>query len=447
MLERKHILAAAAALVAVGWLLPAAAGELSALARGGRLYDNWYKELGERPPAESHRAYPLGGAAAGDPAQTWRCVACHGWDYRGVDGAHGRGENYTGIKGVAAMAGADPEAVLRVITDDTHGYGEWMDRADLMDIARFVSRGQTPLMARIDPATGAVAADVDGAPAVYHTVCATCHGADGQAIASIPPLGDMAREDPWQTLHSIVNGHPGGVMPALRALDDGLVLGTVAYLQGLPPRQRIAAITRGGRLYDNWARETGRLPPHGQHPAYPKTVDETDHSDTWRCRECHGWDYRGKDGAYAEGRHATGIKGIAGMAGAEPHKVVAVLTDATHRFRGVLSQRDLMDLATFVAEGQTDHLRLIDPKTGRFKGDAAAYEPHFQTMCASCHGPDGRAIRTMPALGRVAKEEPWRSLHSVLNGHPGESMPPLRAFPEAMVGGLLAYAQGLPEKK
>lgn len=427
---------------------PAGAEELSSLSRGGRLYDNWYRELDEKPPTQRHPAYPIGGAVAGEPAKTWRCVECHGWDYRGRGGQYGTGERFTGIKGIDGMAGAAPERVVAVLTDATHGYGEVMDREDLADLARFVAAGQTPLMARIDPVSGRLDADAALAAGLYQTVCAICHGADGQAMQSIPPLGDLAREDPWQTLHNVVNGHAGGAMPSLRPLDDARILGTVAYLQGLPKREMLASVTRGGRLYGNWSRETGRQPPAGPHPAWRgKVEDDAQARGTWTCRECHGWDYMGKDGASATGRHFTGTKGIRGAAGMEPAKVVAILGDANHRFADLLSRRDLLDLANFVSAGQIDMYGPIDRGSGKITGAGERYAPHYQTMCATCHGADGRRVRTMPPLGRVVREEPWRALHSVLNGHPGEAMPPLRAFSGEMASGILAYAQGLPTRR
>lgn len=443
-MKHAFLFGACAVLSVAAWSAATAADTVSAIARGGRLYDNWYLELDERPPTQKHPAYPAGGALAGEPASTWRCVECHGWDYRGRDGAPG---SDTGIKGIHGMANADPERIVAILLDSRHRYGEVMDRDDLNHIALFVSKGQTPLMARIDPATGKVPGNPQAVIAVYQTVCATCHGSDGQGMTTLPPLGEMTRANPWRTLHNVVNGHAGGVMPALRAHPESLAMDIVAYLQQLAPRDLAASITRGGRLYDNWMRETARPAPAGKHPAYPAQIDAKHAADTWRCRECHGPDYRGKDGAYGSGRHATGIKGIAAMRDASPARIQEVLTNDTHRYRGVLSPRDLLDLANFVSRGQHDMAGLIDPATGRFKGDGKPFEPYFQTMCATCHGKEGRSIRTMPPLGRVVHEEPWRALHSVLNGHPGESMPPLRAFPENVVGGLLAYSQGLPEKK
>lgn len=428
--------------------LPAAADEtLSHVTRGGRLYDNWWRELDEKPPADRHPSYPLGAAAANDGPRTWRCVECHGWDYRGVDGQYGKGERYTGIKGITGMAGADPAKVGFILRDSRHGYGEMMDGGDIDDLALFVSRGQTALMDRINADTGAVTADGKPAEPIYLTVCASCHGVDGQAMATIPPLGDLARKDPWQTLHNILNGHAGGAMPSLRALDDSVIIATLAFLQKLPETSQVTSITRGGRLYGNWQRESGRQAPPGAHPAYPKSAAAGDDRASWNCRECHGWDYLGKDGAFGSGRHHTGIKGISAMAGSDPAKIIAVMTDKTHGYAGILTSRELSDLANFVAKGQVDMTKVIEAKTGRILGDAKAFESHFQTMCATCHGKDGRRVRTMPSLGRVVHEQPERALHSVLNGHPGEFMPPLRAFPDAMIAGILAYAQSLPTKK
>lgn len=428
--------------------LPAAADEtLSSIARGGRLYDNWWRELDERPPTDRHPSYPLGSWAANDAPRSWRCVECHGWDYRGAAGQLGKGERFTGIRGITGLAGADPAKVLAILKDRQHGYGEVMDSQDLADLAIFVARGQTPLMARVDANSGKVDTDPKPAAPIYLTVCASCHGIDGHAMASVPPLGDLARKDPWQTLHNILNGHAGGVMPSLRALDEHDILATLAYLQNLPETSLVTSVTRGGRLYANWQRETGRQAPQGAHPAYPKSAAGPDDRATWNCRECHGWDYLGKDGAFAAGRHQTGIKGIKGMAGAEPAKIIAVLSDKTHRYGNLLTSRDLSDLANFVAQGQVDMAKTIEGKTGKIAGDAKTFEAHFQTMCATCHGKDGKRVRTMPPLGRVVNEQPERALHSVLNGHPGEFMPPLRAFPDAMVAGILAYAQTLPTKK
>ncbi|MCP3904086.1 MAG: hypothetical protein GY715_10675, partial [Planctomycetes bacterium] len=57
---------------------------------------------------------------------------------------------------------------------------------------------------------------------------------------------------------------------------------------------------RGGQLWDKWWVVTGAAEPVGDHPLYPPAGTQTG-STTWRCKECHGWDYKGVDGAYSSG--------------------------------------------------------------------------------------------------------------------------------------------------
>jgi len=184
------------------------------------------------------------------------------------------------------------------------------------------------------------------------------------------------------------------------------------------------------------------------HPAYPRSaVYAEDAPRTWRCKECHGWDYLGRDGGYASGPHATGIKGIRDLSGAPPEQVIAVLRDDTHRYGAVLKQRDLLDLAHFVSLGQIDMDRAIDRPTRKAKGVAARAVDYYGTICASCHGRDGAAIITTVPLGRLANDSPWEALHKILNGHPDEPMPALRVLGNDLLVDILAYLQTLSQDR
>ena len=50
------------------------------------------------------------------------------------------------------------------------------------------------------------------------------------------------------------------------------------------------------------------------HPLWQLRPDQTTNTRTgaatWRCKECHGWDYMGVDGQYGHGPHKTGFPGI-----------------------------------------------------------------------------------------------------------------------------------------
>jgi mono/diheme cytochrome c family protein len=415
---------------------PTVANDEASIVRGGRLYDHWSRELKERPP---HGLHPLFTARRNElsAADSWRCKECHGLDYAGKHG----------IVGIRGRQGAEPAAIVALLKDRTHRYGELLGESDLLDLANFVSRGQVDLPAAIE-GTRRGKANPAAHEKYYGTICAACHGLDGGRLREIAPLGDVARRSPHEVLHVILNGHPGQTMPALRALGADFAARMLLYLQTLPSANLAVSIAHGGRLYDNWQAETGAPQQALAHPAYPPTAFHTgDAPLTWRCKSCHGWDYLGNRGSYASGRNATGIKGIRDMAGTEPGRIVAILRDATHKYDAVLKERDLQDLAFFVSQGQIDMDVAIDRPSGRARGDAERASAYYRTICATCHGSDGRRIITTVPLGRVARTNPWESLHKIANGHPNEKMPALRELDQQLLIDILAYLQGLPETR
>ncbi len=448
----------AAAVVAVGlaaWMppvtAPAHADEIeTAIVHGGRLYDDWHLETKEPTPEASHPAYPSSARFASDPQSNWRCIECHGWDYKGKDGAYGPGSpHFTGIKGIRGMAGADPAAIVAVLKDDTHAYAGLMADKDFEDLAAFISRGQVDMDQYIDSKTRKAKGDPLRRATYYKVICANCHGLEGHKVRTMPPLGTITRENPWASLHKMLNGHPNETMPALRVFPIQDLVDILAYVQSLPAEEKELSIVRGGRLYDNWYKETMQPPPVKSHPAYPRSAKYArDPRHNWRCKECHGWDYKGSSGNYGKGsRHYTGIKGIDAMAGADASRILAVLLDDTHQYGDVLDNHDLLDLANFVSHGQMDVDQHIDAESRKAKGNAARHDVFYKTICASCHGLDGLKILTMPPLGRIARDNPWVSLHKILHGHPAENMPALRVLEIPTLVNVLAYIQTLPDRK
>lgn len=213
---------------------PVAAGEIeSSLARGGLLYDKWYKVIKAKTPKQSHPAYPGDKKYAKKPGANWRCKECHGWDYRGKDGAYASGKHATGIKGIDGMAGADPARIVAVLKDETHRYGDKMDDADFQDLALFVSKGQVDMDTYIDRATKAPKGDKEKGSAYFNTVCAKCHGKAGKLPKDMKSFGKQMG-NPWEVMHKILNGHPGEEMPALRAFDHKVIADILAYMTTLP---------------------------------------------------------------------------------------------------------------------------------------------------------------------------------------------------------------------
>ncbi len=210
-----------------------------------------------------------------------------------------------------------------------------------------------------------------------------------------------------------------------------------------------SSIVRGAHLYDKWYKVTDDDAPMASHPLYPVNKKYAKKPGAnWRCKECHGWDGMGKDGGYASGKHSTGIKGINGMIGADPAKVVAVLKSKQHGYGDKLEAEDLQDLAMFVTKGQVDMRKLIDYSTKKpINADLGRGEVYFNTICAGCHRKDGTYPKDMhETLGKVAGN-PQEAMHKILNGQPGAPMPALRALDRQVVVDILAYVQTLPKKK
>lgn len=197
------------------------------------------------------------------------------------------------------------------------------------------------------------------------------------------------------------------------------------------------SVARGGRLYDKWFKEINQEAPKESHPLYPKDAGYADKPDTnWRCKECHGWDGMGVDGAYGSGKHATGIKGINGMMGGDPAAVVALLTAPEHGFAGLLAEADLTDLANFVVNGDYGYSDYV--KDGKIVGDAENGGQVYRTVCANCHGAEGKLPKEMPPLASLVGN-PYEVMHKVLNGQPHEVMPALRAFDHQIAADVIAY--------
>ncbi len=123
-MKMRTVVGLIAALSMVGFSQFTLAGEeVSSIARGGKLYDKWFKVVGADKPADTHPAWPASNTKKKGNA-THRCKSCHGWDLLGKDGAYASGSYKTGIKGLTAMAGGSNAKVIAVMKDKTHAMPE-----------------------------------------------------------------------------------------------------------------------------------------------------------------------------------------------------------------------------------------------------------------------------------------------------------------------------------
>ena len=245
----------------------------------------------------------------------------------------------------------------------------------------------------------------------YGGNCFTCHNVNGEGA--------------WELLTEKVDVNEKGVpdpenlpIPGANPIGEGKATSS-------------GSASRGGRLYDNWWKEAGVEEPTLDQPLWAsQTTNTRSGSDTWRCKECHGWDYLGADGAYSSGSHFTGFPGVFRVASKTSDEIIAILSGGSnvdHDF-SAMGDDAMIDLATFLQSGMVDFTALIDAETkSAIEGDSAHGEELFVT-CAACHGEDGRLLNfgsedEPEYIGTIALDNPWEFLHKVRAGQPGTTMP------------------------
>jgi mono/diheme cytochrome c family protein len=223
-----------------------------------------------------------------------------------------------------------------------------------------------------------------------------------------------------------------------------------------------ASVARGGQLYDTWWKVSGVLDgkePTDTNPEYLKTQGKKTGSTTYRCKECHGWDYAGSEGVYGSGGRFTGVGGLLrAQRGMTPEALYKMLregrADGSHKvFAAHLSEADTWDLVRFVKEGITD----LAPHVSTAKKEPIGADEKLGgerfSRCAGCHGSDGKKANFGKAdapeyVGTIAQENPWEFLHKVRFGQPGTAMPAGVSEGWSMKDAVsvLAHARTLPVK-
>ena len=208
-----------------------------------------------------------------------------------------------------------------------------------------------------------------------------------------------------------------------------------------------ASAARGALLYDRWWAELGAPLPSTSPVAHAVAPDALADGTTWRCAECHGWDYKGSTGAGATTHSARARRALVD-AKAAPQALFDAIRGigTTHDFSTKLGTADVWDLVAFVTTGASDTTPSIE-STGVARGDARAGASGFAANCATCHGDDGKAIDLGDGrgVGELATCDPWHVLHQIRWGVAGTTMPSMEAegLSTAAQADILAYAQTL----
>jgi mono/diheme cytochrome c family protein len=214
--------------------------------QGAILYDRWYSALGQQAPEGDMPIWSRQSTNSRSGPDTWRCVECHGWDYKGSQGAYGSGSHFTGFPNISALVPklSEQEIVdhLKGNKDPAHDFSSYMDDAALARLALFLKFGLVDDDQYIDDASlKVISGDLDHGRVLYEQVCANCHGMDGKLIVFRTEgvdesLGSVASRDPWRFLHRTRFGVAGVDMPVGAKLgwtaEDGRDV--LAYVQTFP---------------------------------------------------------------------------------------------------------------------------------------------------------------------------------------------------------------------
>jgi len=469
--------------------------------QGGALYDNWWAALGyadAQAPTSDHPLWVYADATNNSSGSaTWQCKECHGWDYQGKDGNYGVGSShYSGFPGVFAVRTKTPIEIFCAISQGTTAYPAHKFNAQnslltdiaLVQLTKFITDttyGVFDMSSYIDAQGNMINANVTAGQASF-AECALCHGSDGTLLAAPRTLGTIANQNPWEMLHTIRYGHPGSnpAMPAYVAstsISASDMANIIAYAKTLPTTTGTTnppvdtgktQIILGAQLYDHWMQTKGVAAPASDNPLWAtQNTNNRTGADTWRCKECHGWDYKGKDGQYAAGStHYTGFKGVytigndATKSETDVFNIVKYgLSGTIHAFGGLLSDSEIQALAKFIKQGLVDTDLYISPTTGAALNanltngqlqyvDSGDVNLVNNANCSACHGIDGTAINfgttTAPiSLGTAARSDPWEVLHKARFGQPASIMPSTEAkgLPLSTVTDVLGYIQSLPD--
>jgi mono/diheme cytochrome c family protein len=453
---------------------------LADAAQGGQLYDKWWVAAGAQAPTADHplwstRSQPTINTRTGP--DTWRCKECHGWDYAGVEGVYGNTTNshYTGFPSLLSRtAGAQPIEVFCAIRsgegiNPAHNFTTVMSDTQILHLTKFITSTRTGTMplgiistTSLISSTGVpLGADSANGGNLYNGSLgcgsSNCHGPNGDLHEE--PLGVLSVDNPWETLHKIRFGHPGSI-PVMPSYSESITISEsndiVAFAQTLgagsgggggggtpPPASDASTIAMGGRLYDNWISETGSSVPPINNPVWAlQNSNNRSGGDTWRCKECHGWDYKGVDGVYGDpdNSHYTGFGGILNTEKTE-QEIVTYLTNGffyaptqemMHVFGTLLTPEQITALAMFIKQGMVDSSpyfgmdTIINGSLANFENGEYLYS--FRGFaaptagCELCHNADGLGEQGVN-LGDIANTNPWEFLHKIRFGQPATAMP------------------------
>jgi len=219
----------------------------------------------------------------------------------------------------------------------------------------------------------------------------------------------------------------------------------------------------GGLLYDKfWSADTG------WNQGDPNLATFSDHADFFRCKQCHGWDLLGSQGAYisrapkATRPNVSALNLRATAAGMTAQQLFDALKSSTGRrslnadlsaydpdtnsavgdqmpdYGSFFSDAQLWDLVKFLkAEAINTDMLYDSVASGNYPtgsmdfsnigkdGDGENGHEIYEAKCEGCHGEDGAAFLVDGdeyTIGSFVRAKPNEAQHKVKFGNPGSEM-------------------------
>lgn len=193
---------------------------------------------------------------------------------------------------------------------------------------------------------------------------------------------------------------------------------------------------RGGQLYDKWITVKTVTLPTTMTDKTGATITNTAVHD-FRCKNCHGWDYKGTAGLYGPTYQNKAYAAAVNFVGTT--KTEAQLADTIKNggtgmpaFGAQLTDTDIADLTKFLKEGVYDtssYITLDATKAKKYVlaagASASAGDTLFASKCAGCHGATGETLQLDSGtlnVGSHTRQNAYEDNHKIKFGHPGSIM-------------------------
>ncbi|MFK5857618.1 MAG: c-type cytochrome [Bacteroidota bacterium] len=473
------------------------------ISTGGIMYDKfWSTESGFDQNDPNMNTF-------NDHSNFFRCKQCHGWDGLGNKGAYinrapsDTRPNVSSLDLFQLGKTKSPQELFDAMTattdrrdisydlstynpetnktegDKMPNLNQLLTDAQIWDLVKFMKEGMFDVTELYDATyegsypTGSMTisnvglnGNAETGNDFYTENCMGCHGSDGTTLEMEgKTLGKFVRSKANEVQHKVKYGQLGSPMTGefditLTQMRD--LYKACSDTEAFPDEAPIIAdISIGGIMYDKfWSVESG----FDQGNTHMTTFNAS--SNFFRCKQCHGWDGLGSNGAYISRAPSTtrpnvsslnlyelaqtktaqelfdGMKETANrrdisydLSSYDP-ETNATEGDKMPNLNQFLSDDQIWDMIKFMKEGMFDVSQLYDATyegtypTGSatfnnvgLNGDAANGNTYYTSNCAGCHGGDGTTLEMEgKTLGEFVRSKPNEVQHKVHYGQLGSTM-------------------------